>query len=103
MSLQSQLRSHPMSAKRPDPESPRAFAQPEVVKAVIDLDPRPDDESLDEASVAQLELFQGLKKMAPIKKNPGAMILRRFRAGATICRQGERGTAPSMFSLPPTC
>jgi len=39
----------------------------------------------------KLSFFQLLKRKPGIEKYPGALRLRRFRAGETICRQGETG------------
>ncbi len=71
-----------------------------VIKAVIELQPRLGDESLDKESLASLELIQRLKRTPPVDRYPGSMVLRVFKKGAVVCRQGETGH--SAFYLPTT-
>jgi len=60
-----------------------------------------DDEAL------QLSLFAQLKRKPSLDKYPGALMLRRFRKGEVICRQGEAGwtafyvlTSEDVLTLP---
>ena len=71
-----------------------------VIKAVIELQPRPGDESLDKESLASLELIRRLKKTPPVDRYPGSIVLRIIKKGAVVCRQGESGH--SAFYLPTT-
>src|SRR5436309_1805825 len=55
------------------------------------LDPRPSDIPLSDELFLQLSLFAQLKRKPSLDKFPGALILRRFRKGEVINRQGEAG------------
>ncbi len=55
-----------------------------------DLQVRPGDEELSAEDLVRISIFAGLKPAA-IERYPGAVILRRYRAGDVICRQGEPG------------
>ncbi len=71
-----------------------------VIKAVIELQQRPGDESLDKEALSALDLAQRLKKIPPVDRYPGSMVLRVFKKGAVICSQNETGH--SAFYLPTT-
>jgi CRP-like cAMP-binding protein/Fe-S-cluster-containing hydrogenase component 2 len=58
-----------------------------------DLAPRPGDESPASEALEQLALFQSLKKKPGFDKYPNSVILRRFRPGEVICRQGDAGAS----------
>jgi len=68
--------------------APRATisAKPEA-----ELAPRKGDEILHSDELRQFELFANLKKPISVEKFPGSIVLRRFRKGDVICRQGDRG------------
>jgi Fe-S-cluster-containing hydrogenase component 2/CRP-like cAMP-binding protein len=55
------------------------------------LDPRPTDVKLTGEEFLKLSLFEQLKRKPTLDKFPGAMILRRFRKGEVVFRQGEAG------------
>ncbi|MEO8496598.1 MAG: hypothetical protein ABI614_16140, partial [Planctomycetota bacterium] len=60
-------------------------------KPEAELAPRAGDEILHSDELLQFELFANLKKPISVEKFPGSIVLRRFRKGAVICRQGDRG------------
>lgn len=60
-------------------------------KPEAELAPRRGDEVLSSEELQQFELFAQLKKPISVEKFPGSVVLRKFRKGATICRQGDRG------------
>lgn len=60
-------------------------------KPEAELAPRPGDEVLRSDELQQFELFAKLKKPISVEKFPGSIVLRRFRKGDVICRQGDRG------------
>ena len=62
-----------------------------AIRAVIELQPRPGDESLDKQSLSTLELIQRLTRTPPVDRYPGSAVLRVFHKGAVVCRQGETG------------
>jgi CRP-like cAMP-binding protein/Fe-S-cluster-containing hydrogenase component 2 len=66
-----------------------------VAKAVVnpeaDLSSRAGDVQLSLEQLASLGIFASLKKAPTFAKFPGSYVLRRFRAGEVICRQGETG------------
>jgi Fe-S-cluster-containing hydrogenase component 2/CRP-like cAMP-binding protein len=63
------------------------------------LDPRPSDVKLSNDQLFQLSLFAALKRKPTLDKFPGTIVIRRFRMGEEICRQGEAGwTAFSMLT-----
>lgn len=64
-----------------------------VVNPEVDLPPRAGDEHLPAAQLEQLELFRTLKKAPSFDKFPGSSVLRRYRRGEVICRQGEAGAS----------
>lgn len=64
-----------------------------VVNPEVDLPPRSGDQALSAELLAQLELFAALKKKLSFDKFPGSTILRRYRAGEVICRQGDAGAS----------
>ena len=49
------------------------------------------DVPLPDKQLAQLSLFAQLKRKVSLDKFPGYTVVRRFRAGDVICRQGEAG------------
>jgi Fe-S-cluster-containing hydrogenase component 2/CRP-like cAMP-binding protein len=49
------------------------------------------DVSLPDKQMAQLSLFAQLKRKVSLDKFPGYTVVRRFREGDVICRQGEPG------------
>ncbi len=63
------------------------------------LVPDADDEWISSEELAQIELFGALKRKIKVEEAPGSLLLRRFRAGEVICRQGEPGN--SAFYLVP--
>jgi CRP-like cAMP-binding protein len=62
-----------------------------VVRPSAQLRPRPGDEELTIQQVEQISLFKGLSRRPDLGKLPGTVILRHFRKGEVICRQGEPG------------
>ncbi len=60
-------------------------------KPEAELAPRRDDQLLSSEELQQFELFGELKKAISVEKFPGSIVLRKFRQGDTICRQGDRG------------
>jgi Fe-S-cluster-containing hydrogenase component 2/CRP-like cAMP-binding protein len=55
------------------------------------LEPRPGDIFLRTEQLLRLSLFAGLKRKPNLERFPGAIVLRSYRAGETICWQGEPG------------
>src|SRR6516162_9134281 len=55
------------------------------------LEPRDGDVQLSEDEFLQLSLFAQLKRKPSLDKFPGALILRHYRKGELIFRQGEAG------------
>jgi len=68
------------------PTQKKISAKPEA-----ELAPRSGDQLLSSAELQQFELFAQLKKPLTLEKFPGSIVLRRFRKGDVICRQGDRG------------
>ena len=70
-----------------------ASATPKTISAKpeAELVPRRGDEVLNWDELSLLDLFGNLKKKISVEKFPGSIVLRRFRLGEIICRQGERG------------
>lgn len=60
-------------------------------KPEAELAPRDGDSILHSDELQQFELFASLKKPISVEKFPGSIVLRRFRKGDVICRQGDRG------------
>ncbi|MCA9119551.1 MAG: 4Fe-4S binding protein [Planctomycetaceae bacterium] len=60
-------------------------------KPTAELAPRAGDEILRSDELQQLELFASLKKPISVEKFPGSIVLRRFRKGDVVCRQGDQG------------
>ncbi|MDA1051858.1 MAG: 4Fe-4S binding protein [Planctomycetota bacterium] len=60
-------------------------------KPAAELAPRAGDEVLHSDELQQFELFANLKKPISVEKFPGSIVLRQFRKGDVICRQGDRG------------
>src|SRR4051812_28183205 len=55
------------------------------------LESRPTDVRLTDEQFLGLSLFAALKRKPSLDKFPGALRLRRFRAGEAVFRQGEAG------------
>jgi Fe-S-cluster-containing hydrogenase component 2/CRP-like cAMP-binding protein len=55
------------------------------------LESRPGDIPLTNGQVLRLSLFAGLQRKPNLERFPGAVVLRTFRPGDTICWQGEAG------------
>ncbi|MBC8351615.1 MAG: 4Fe-4S binding protein [Planctomycetes bacterium] len=60
-------------------------------KPEAELAPRDGDDILHSDELKQFELFGELKKPISVEKFPGSIVLRQFRKGEVICRQGDRG------------
>src|SRR3954469_22989027 len=56
-----------------------------------ELEPREGDVPLTDDEFLQLSLFAQLKRKPSLDKFPGSLVLRRFKSGEVICRQGEAG------------
>jgi Fe-S-cluster-containing hydrogenase component 2/CRP-like cAMP-binding protein len=52
---------------------------------------RPSDVPLTDKQFLKIGLFAQLKRQPTLDKFPGALVLRRFRTGEVICRQGDAG------------
>lgn len=55
-----------------------------------ELEPRPGDEHPSPDALLKVSIFDGLKAAA-LERLPGAVVLRRYAAGETVCRQGDAG------------
>lgn len=64
---------------------------PAIVNPEASLEPRPGDELLAQSELEPLSLFANLRKKPSFDKFPGAVVLRRYRRGEVIVRQGEAG------------
>lgn len=64
---------------------------PAIVNPEASLDARPGDEVLGQAELERLSLFANLRKKPSFDKFPGAVLLRRYRRGEVIVRQGDAG------------
>src|SRR5205823_5679894 len=71
-----------------------------------ELEPRMSDVRLTDEQFGKLSLFAQLKRKPTLEKFPGAMVLRHYRKGEMIFRQGESGwtafyilTSEDMLSL----
>ena len=62
-----------------------------VVNPLAQLASRPGDVELSLDQLALLEVFASLKKAPAFAKFPGTYVLRHYRKGDVICRQGEAG------------
>ncbi len=56
-----------------------------------ELEPRDRDVKLTDEQFLKIGLFTRLKRKPSLDKFPGAMVLRRYRKGEAIFRQGEAG------------
>src|SRR5438105_2397128 len=56
-----------------------------------ELEPRDSDVKLTDEQFLKIALFARLKRKPSLDKFPGAMVLRRYRKGEAIFRQGEAG------------
>ncbi len=57
----------------------------------VELEPRPTDVRLTDDEFMKLSLFSQLKRKPTLEKFPGALVLRFFRQGEEVFRQGEAG------------
>jgi len=64
---------------------------PIVLKPPAAPTPREGDEELTIPQVEQISLFKELSSAPKLQSLPGTVILRRFKPGDVICRQGEPG------------
>ncbi|HEX5447560.1 MAG TPA: cyclic nucleotide-binding domain-containing protein [Pirellulales bacterium] len=64
---------------------------PAVVNPEASLESRPGDELLGQAELERLSLFANLRKKPSFDKFPGAVLLRKYRRGEVIVRQGDAG------------
>src|SRR5262245_33546570 len=64
---------------------------PAVVMPEASLPRQPDDEVLTPAQLEKISLFAQLSRKPSFAKLPGTIVLRRFRAGQEIVRQGAAG------------
>ncbi|HEX7449482.1 MAG TPA: cyclic nucleotide-binding domain-containing protein [Pirellulales bacterium] len=64
---------------------------PAIVNPEASLDARPGDEVLGQAELERLSLFANLRKRPSFDKFPGAVLLRQYRRGEVIVRQGDAG------------
>jgi hypothetical protein len=55
------------------------------------LEPRSTDVEVPDELLQQISLFAKMKRKPSLDKFPGAYIVRKFRKGEIICRQGEAG------------
>ncbi|MEK6674574.1 MAG: cyclic nucleotide-binding domain-containing protein [Planctomycetota bacterium] len=55
-----------------------------------ELEHRDGDERLSPEQIIKISIFQGLNQAA-VEKYPGAIVLRRYRKGDIVCRQGDAG------------
>ena len=62
-----------------------------MVMPLAELERRPDDQELSAEQFLEISLFAQLKKKPSVDKYPGAVVLRQFRRGEVICRQGQPG------------
>jgi CRP-like cAMP-binding protein len=63
-----------------------------VMNPPAELEPRDSDVRIDAAErFLKFSLFARLAKKPTVDKFPGTLVLRRFRRGEVICRQGESG------------
>src|SRR3954462_9388360 len=61
------------------------------VNLTAELGPRPGDVAIPDLLFPKIPPFSQLKSTAKLANFPGAVILRRFRKGEVICRQGDPG------------
>lgn len=61
------------------------------VNLTADLEPRDTDVAIPDLLFPKIPPFSDLKSTAKLANFPGAVILRRFRKGEVICRQGDPG------------
>jgi CRP-like cAMP-binding protein/Fe-S-cluster-containing hydrogenase component 2 len=64
-----------------------------VVNPQADLTAQRGDEKLPGDLLAKLELFSALKKPPSFDKFPNSVVLRHYRPGDVICRQGDAGAS----------
>lgn len=62
-----------------------------VINPEAELPPRPQDGDLSPAQLALLGVFASLKRLPPFATFPGTWVLRYYREGEVICRQGDAG------------
>src|SRR5437588_553993 len=63
----------------------------QVVNPEARLEAHPSDVTVSDKQLLNLSLFAKLKRKPSLEKFPGAWIVRRFRKGEVIFRQGEAG------------
>jgi CRP-like cAMP-binding protein len=56
-----------------------------------ELEPRDSDVQLTDEQILKISLFARLKRKPSLDKFPGALVLRRYRKGEAVFRQGEAG------------
>src|SRR2546430_9353929 len=64
---------------------------PRLLNLTAELIPRASDVGIPDQLLPKIPPFSALKAMTRLGNFPGAVILRRFRAGEVICRQGDPG------------
>ncbi len=65
------------------------MAKEVVVNPAARLEPRESDVALTNEQFLKLSLFSSLKNKPSLDKFPGAVVLRRYKRGEVICRQGD--------------
>src|SRR5262249_33405576 len=68
---------------------PKDTPHPARAKAVPE--PRPSDVRMTDERYQSISLFKNLKAKISLDKYPGTVVVRRYRKGEVICRQGEAG------------
>ena len=69
-------------------ESP---AKSPIVKSEIHLDVHRGDKPVNASLLSQFGLFRRMKKAIPVEKLPGSIVLRSYRSGNVVFRQGQAG------------
>src|SRR5262249_22977176 len=93
---------HAARARRRTPARPPRTARPptsQIVETTMarsgnlpaELEPRDSDVRIPALLLPKIPPFFELKTMANLFNFPGSVILRRFRKGDVVCRQGEAG------------
>lgn len=72
---------------------------PKVVNPPASLEPRDSDVGLLPQQFLHVGFFGQLKKAPDVEKFPGTLLLRFFKKGEVICRQGEAGWS-AFYALP---
>jgi Fe-S-cluster-containing hydrogenase component 2/CRP-like cAMP-binding protein len=71
----------------------------QVLMPLAQLESRPTDIKWSEDLYPRISLFAQLKKKLNLDKYPGTLVIRRYKAGNVICRQGEAGWV-AIYTLP---